>query len=66
MQNLTKNYIPQEHKKYSSDITVSEMKKIGDMYAGKDKYIFVNDCNTTIFCKKIREYLSFIKIPFVA
>ena len=65
VQNLTKNYIPPIHDKYTKEIVDNEMKIIGESYAGKDKYLVTNDYNTTIYMENISDKFSFLRMPFV-
>lgn len=64
IQNLTKNYIPSTLDFEDNDKLEKVICKIGDLYAGKGKYKFVNDHNTYVFIDDIREYLEFVRIPF--
>ncbi|AEQ33050.1 hypothetical protein [Megavirus chiliensis] len=64
IQNLTKNYIPSIINLDDDDMHERETWKIGDLYAGRGKYKFVNDYDTFVFIDDIREYLKFVRIPF--
>ena len=64
-QNLTKNYIPPKHDIYTKEIVDEEMKKIGELYAGEDKYIFVNDCNYSLSIDNIEYLIKFVRMPFL-
>lgn len=65
IQNLTKNYIPPIHKKnFTKEIAREEMKKIGESYAGNNKYLAINDCNMEIFIEDIRDKFGFVRMPF--
>ena len=58
-QNLTKNYIPPKHLEYTKEILDEEMKKIGELHAGKDQYIFINDCINSVYVENITELIKF-------
>lgn len=62
--NLNKNYIPKFDPE-SKEVASSTMKIIGEHHAGVDKYIPVNDFNLNIFISDIREYLIFVRLPFL-
>ncbi|AZL89803.1 hypothetical protein QKC54_gp0108 [Megavirus baoshan] len=64
IQNLTKNYIPSFVNFDDDDEFENEVRKIGELYAGKGKYKFVNDYNSFVFIDDIREYLKFVRVPF--
>ena len=63
--NLNKNYIPPKHQTYSKEAMKKEMENIGMLYAGKDRYMFVNDCDIDIFFQDITEFLEFVRMPFL-
>ncbi len=64
-QNLTKNYIPPMHDIYTEEILKIEMEKIGELYAGKGKFLFTNNCDNGLFIDDIRKHLNFIRMPFL-
>ncbi|BCS83555.1 hypothetical protein QLL95_gp0568 [Cotonvirus japonicus] len=65
IQNLTKNYIPNSKSELSDD---EEMKKIGELYAGKNKYTFVcsPNNNNDVFIDDVSHLIEFVRIPFPA
>jgi hypothetical protein len=60
--NLTKNYIPSID---SINTTTEEMVKIGTLYAGENKYKFINGHGNDIFVEDIRHLLIFTRMPFL-
>lgn len=62
IQNLTKNYIPDD-KTYFDD-GAEEIKKIGELYAGKDKYVVLNDYRATTIVEDPSNWLVFTRIPY--
>ena len=65
IQNLTKNYIPAKHK-IITDVA-KEMEKIGESYAGKNKYEVVNCFNVLGLGKWVKDItglLKFTRAPF--
>lgn len=64
-QNLTKNYIPPKHDFYTKEILDEEMKKIGELYAGKGRYIFTNSCDGNLFNSDLANLIKFVRMPFL-
>ncbi len=60
--NLTKNYIPAID---SVNTIKDEMEKIGTLYAGENKYKYINNNGSNIFVEDIKHLLIFTRMPFL-
>ncbi|AYV85250.1 MAG: hypothetical protein Satyrvirus8_8 [Satyrvirus sp.] len=58
--NLMKNYIPTKLPS-SIEEAQQEMEKIGEAYVGKNKYLIINNCNTSIFINKLDDKFGFVQ-----
>lgn len=65
IQNMTKNYIPPVNNELTPEENQKIMDKIGELYAGKDQYHYVNDNCFGHFESDIRNHFHFVRMPFL-